>query len=45
MVTIQFANGRTKTVSERRVLLTVSLFFLVFVTLLMIPPPVPARAP
>ena len=35
MVTIQFANGRTKTVSERRVLVTVTLFFLVFFTLMM----------
>lgn len=38
MITIQFANGRTKTVSERRVLLTFALFFLVVFTLVMIPP-------
>ena len=41
MITIQFANGRTKTVSERRVLLTITLFFLVFLTLVMIPPRCP----
>ena len=39
MITIQFANGRTKTVSERRVLLTFALFlFLVVFTFVMIPP-------
>ncbi len=41
MITIQFANGRTKTVSERRVLLTITLFVLVFLTLVMIPPRCP----
>lgn len=41
MITIQFANGRTKTVSERRVLLTFALFFLVVFSLLMIPPRCP----
>jgi hypothetical protein len=44
MLTIQFANGRTKTVSERRVLLTFALFFLVVLTLLMIPPGARQRA-
>ena len=38
MITIQFASGRTKTVSERRVLLTFVLFFLVVFIVLMIPP-------
>lgn len=38
MITIQFANGRTKTVSERRVLLTFVLFFFVVLILLMTPP-------
>ena len=39
MITIQFANGRTKTVSERRVLLTFVLFFFVVLILLMTPCP------
>lgn len=38
MITIQFANGRTKTVSERRVLLTFLLPFLVIFILVMILP-------
>ena len=42
MITIQFANGRTKTVSERRVVLAFALFFfLVVFSLLMIPPRCP----